>query len=63
MAWLIIHIWQFGEFNALQRHFQGEYSLFPIVCNEPNAIMWHFLKEHHFYPLFIVHVFTVQISR
>ena len=45
---------QFCEFNAFQQHFTGEICVFFIVCNEPTAIMWHFLKNIIFF-LFIMH--------
>jgi len=36
---------QFGEPNELQRRVLKEIFIVSVVCCEPNAIIWHFLKN------------------
>ena len=50
---------QFGESNALQQHF----SLFSIVCSEPNTIMWHFLNNVFAYYLLCMCSWYISLAR
>ena len=52
---------QFGKFNTLQQRFLGEIHCFPLLIVSLTLLCGIF-EKHCFRPLFIVHVFTVQIS-